>query len=62
MRSATTVYRADGTPIEVVTVEAEKGAALPIVIAGDNSYEKPKLVESKAAVFAPAVAQSEPDR
>ena len=62
MRSYTTVYRADGSPIEVVTVENEKSAAMPLTVAGTNKVEERKLVENKALAFGPSIAASEPDR
>ena len=62
MRSYTTVHRADGTPIEVVTVENRKTNAVPAAIPAENVVEKEKLVESKPIVFGPSAAKSEPDR
>lgn len=62
MRSCTTVYRADGTPIEVVTIENRKTTAAPASVAADIAYEKEKLVESKPQPFSLGVAKSEPDR
>lgn len=63
MRSSTTVYRADGSPIEVVTLENEKSKALPTVGAiTENLYETDKLVESKPVGFTPRASNSEPDK
>lgn len=62
MRSVTTVYRADGTPITVVTIENSKAPKSPMPTAADISFEKEKLVESKPVGFGPSIHKSEPDR
>ena len=62
MRSSTTVYRADGTPIEVVTIENRKTNAPPVSVSAENKVEAEKLVESKPITFGVAAAKSEPDR
>jgi hypothetical protein len=63
MRSSTTVYRADGTPIQVVTVENRKTTAEPAITApAENKYKMEPAIENKQPILGPRIASSEHDR
>jgi hypothetical protein len=62
MRSSRTVYRADGTPIEVVTVQNDHVASAPLASHEIQPVEAQKLVENKSLTLNPSISQSEPDR
>lgn len=63
MRSSTVVYRADGTPITVVTIENRKDAMPPLPTPDrENRYELNPVIENGAKPLGPQVALSEHDR
>ena len=62
MRSSKTVFKKDGTPIEVVTLENEKDSHAPVGSILENHYEMDKLVESRPILHLPRASQSKPDK
>lgn len=63
MRSCTTVYRADGTPIQVVTIENRKTNAEPAASpTAENAYKMEPALENKQVLSGPRIASSEHDR
>ena len=62
MRSSKTVFKRDGTPIEVVTLENEKDVHTPLGVGQENLYEVAKLVESAPQGLTPKASQSTPDK
>jgi hypothetical protein len=63
MRSVTTVYRKDGTPIPVVTIENDRGLKPPLPSPdNENKYKMEKLVQNNSNPFAPRASNSEPDK
>ena len=62
MRTSKTVFKRDGTPIEVVTLENEKSAATPSSAAQDIKTETVKVVQSTTLHLTPKASHSEPDR
>jgi hypothetical protein len=62
VRSVTTVYRKDGTPIPVVTIENSNLPKDPLPVSIENKVEKDKLIENRSISLGPSIAKSEPDR
>ena len=62
MRTFKTVYKRDGTPIEVVTIENEKSPSVPASKEQDIKAEQVKVVQSTTLHLKPKASMSEPDR
>lgn len=56
------VYRKDGTPIPVVTIENDRGLKPPLSVSVENKVEQDRVVQSKPLSFGPLTIKSEPDR